>query len=452
VRYHDCDSGERGEIVSDERGTYCDECGVEFELRPQFEIEDAETFASVDEPGADPLVVSEGGCVIPVGGFVLVYGDAGTGKTTLCLDWAVHFVTASDWLGLLEPARPLTVLLVENEGPRPEFRRKLRRRIDAWNELEGPLGRALGGRLRVLREPWGSLTLRSPAHREELAGKLVDVDLVIGGPLSALGTEGGGTLDEIREFESFMQTTRELANHPVGFVLVHHENRAGQVSGAWERAPDALVHVQAEGHGRVRLHWQKVKWCSSLHKTTTQLAWADGDTFTVAEREEITEDTMAEGLLEAVRLLPGGSWTKLRELRHDDGKKVIRGKGEDAAGVRDRLILEGVLLNTAAVEGQFNLWAADDPAAPRSDAGTGWERASSPSPAREPVDVPVPRSALIGNGVRERTGLPGSDSALMAPLAQLTGRCPVCDVDKSVRVVAGVSYFGCGHLMVEATS
>ena len=419
MNFHNCDSGERGEIVTDERGTYCHECGFEFELRPEFEIEDAETFAAIDEPGADPLVVSDGECVLPAGGFGLVYGDAGTGKTTLCLDWAIHFVTASTWLDMLEPTRPLTVLLVENEGPRPEFRRKLRRRIDAWNELESPLGRPLEGRLQVLREPWGALTLRNPSHREELAGKLAGVDLVIGGPLSALGTAGGGTLDDVREFESFMQATRELADHPVAFLLVHHENRAGQVSGAWERAPDTLVHTQAEGHGRVRVHWQKVKWSSALHKTTTQLAWAEGDTFIVAEREEVTEDTMAAGLLEAVRLLPGGSWTKLRELRHDDSKKVVRGKGEDAAAVRDRLIHEGALVNTAAVEGQFNLWAADDPAAPRSDVRTGLERASSTSPVRGADAVPVPPFPPIGERGTERNGLPGLDEDEIERLADV---------------------------------
>ena len=449
MRFHDCDSGERGEIVTDERGTYCEECGFEFELRPQFEIEDAETFAAIVEPNAEPLVISDGECVIPVGGFMLVYGDAGTGKTTLCLDWAIHFVTATGWLGMLEPTRPLTVLLVENEGPRPEFRRKLRRRIDAWNEIEGPLGRSLDGRLRVLREPWGSLTLRSPAHREEFAGSLAGVDLVIGGPLSALGTEGGGTLDEVREFESFMQATRELAGHPVAFLLVHHENRAGQVSGAWERVPDTLAHTQAEGHGRMRIHWQKVKWGSSLHKTTTQLAWADGDTFTVTEREEITEDSMAAGLLEAVRLMPGGSWSKIRNLK-EDGAKVVRGNATEAAGVRDRLIREGVLVNTAVVEGQFNLWASNDPATPRSGVGTALERASSTTPVREPVDVPVLPFPPYRERGTERNGLPGSDSTLTAPDLQLTARCPVCEADKAVRVVAGVHYLSCGHLMVEA--
>ena len=169
--------------------------------------------------------------------------------------------------------------------------------------------------------------LRDPTHRAEFATLLADVDLVIAGPLSSLGTEGGGTLDEIHEFEGLMRLVRELASRPIAFALIHHPNRAGQVSGAWERAPDTLVHVLADGHGRTRVYWQKVRWCSSLHKTTTYLAWADGDTFTVAEREEITSDTMAAGILEAATFLPGGSWTP-------------RGSGElGATGCDERPVL-----------------------------------------------------------------------------------------------------------------
>ena len=271
--------------------------------------------------------------MLPVGGFALVYGDGGAGKTTLCIDWAVHFATGSDWLGMLEPARPLRILVVENEGPRPEFRRKLRRRIGAWSELEGRVGTSLDGRLRVLSEPWGVLTFRNEGHREAFAELLADVDLVVAGPLSGLGTEGGGTLDEVREFTDLMRSVRELASKPIAFLIVHHENKAGSISGAWEGSTDTTVHVQALGHGKTRVYWQKVRWCSALHATTTQLVWAAGDSFSVEEREEITEDSMAAGLLEAARLLPGGSWSKIRDLKRD-GRNVVRGNATEAAGGR----------------------------------------------------------------------------------------------------------------------
>jgi hypothetical protein len=369
---------------------------------PAFEITDAEAFAAIDEPGADPLVVSEGGCVLPVDGFALVYGDGGAGKTTLCLDWAVHWATGSEWLGVLEPARALRVLVVENEGPRPEFRRKLRRRLDAWNEQGG----RLGGRLQVLFEPWAKLNLRDEAHRRLFAEELDGVDIVLAGPLSALGTEGGGTLDQVREFEGFMQSVRDLAARPISFVLVHHENRAGQVSGAWERAPDLFVHVMAEGHGRTRVFWEKVRWCSPLHKTTTHLLWADGDSFTVEEREEITEDTMHEEMLAAVRELSGGSWSRIRpKVRGNDGEK---------AAVRDRLIQDGTLVNTATREGQFRLWVADDPACPRAELSTALARQPETSRATVP--------AVGRHGAQHGTGHRGPHPALDDEIRQAAER------------------------------
>ena len=417
MRYHDCESGERGEILTDERGTYCEECGFEFELRPTFQIEDVEAFAALDEPGAEPLVSSEGGAVIPVDGFALVYGDGGAGKTTLCIDWAVHFAGGSAWLGMLEPARPLRVLVVENEGPRPEFRRKLRRRLDAWSELEGELGASLDGRLRVLSEPWGILTFRNESHREAFADLLADVDLVVAGPLSGLGTEGGGTLDEVREFTQFMRSVRELASSPIAFLLVHHENKAGSVSGAWEGATDTTAHVQALGHGRTRVYWQKVRWCSSLHATSSQLVWADGDTFAIEEGEEITAESMADGILEAARLLPGGSWTKIRELKQD-GQNVVRGNATDAASVRDRLLGEGLLVNTATREGRFSLWVADDPALSRSELRTDVERVRSTTPERDTESIRSTVLPLRGTVDRtERIGRPGSDPMGTPPLA-----------------------------------
>ncbi len=44
-----------------------------------FQVEDAETFAAVDEPGADPLVTVEDECAFPVGGLWIDYGDGGAG-------------------------------------------------------------------------------------------------------------------------------------------------------------------------------------------------------------------------------------------------------------------------------------------------------------------------------------------------------------------------------------
>jgi hypothetical protein len=84
-------------------------------------------FIGVDEPGAEALLGDEDGALIPAGGDVMVYGDGGAGKTTLAVDLAFHWAAGDDWLGIPVP-RPVSVLLIENEGPRALLRKKLRRK------------------------------------------------------------------------------------------------------------------------------------------------------------------------------------------------------------------------------------------------------------------------------------------------------------------------------------
>ena len=92
-----------------------------------------EEFVAVDEPGAEPLAASsDGGSVIPAGGLVVFYGGGGAGKTTALVDAMMHLAAGIPWLGLVKPTRPLTVVWIENEGPRPEFRKKLGAKLAAW--------------------------------------------------------------------------------------------------------------------------------------------------------------------------------------------------------------------------------------------------------------------------------------------------------------------------------
>jgi 5S rRNA maturation endonuclease (ribonuclease M5) len=367
-----------------------------------FRVVDVEVFAAVDEPGAAALVVTgEDECILPVGGLWLDFGDGGAGKTTLAIDQLVHWAAGVSWHGMLTPARPLRILLVEVEGPRPEFRRKLRRRLASW---DGP---PIEGRLQVLEEPWGSVTLRDEHHVRALAELIVEheYDLVVIGPLRKIGMRGGGTLDEIEEFIALVESVPRLAERLVAFRIIHHENRAGQVSGAWEGVPDTLVHVQPQGNGSLRVFWQKVKWASGLHRTTTQLTWADGEAFAVVDAVEGTEEEKAESLLEAARLHPGASWTTIRK------SEAVKGNDTDKARLRDQLIAEGRLVNAPRRKGGYNLWAADDPAF-RADAGTeaGTEaRAGTPSGAFVTFRASVP--APKGHGSWHGTNEPGSRMA-----------------------------------------
>jgi hypothetical protein len=113
----------------------------------------AAEFAAVTGPASEPLVAdAEAGAVIPSGGLVLVYGDGGAGKTTLVLDLVVHLATGARWLELISPMCPLRIGLIENEGPRPLFRDKVKRKLERWPEA--------GERIHVLEEPWQAVTRR----------------------------------------------------------------------------------------------------------------------------------------------------------------------------------------------------------------------------------------------------------------------------------------------------
>lgn len=342
-------------------------------------------FVDVHEDGAAALVGADGeSALIPEGGDVMFYGDGGAGKTTLAIDLACHLAAGDPWLGI-PIARPATVLLIENEGPRPHFRTKLRRKRAAWT------GSTLGDRLLVLEAPWSTLTLNNATHREALAAKARElaVDVVIVGPVTRSGMNEAGTLQEVRDFTLHIADVRTRAGRPIAFVLVHHENKGGQVSGAWEGAGDTLFHVQGQGHGRTRLYIQKARWSSSHHGTSMQLTWTDGEGFTVTDTPERDDDTIADEILEAAGAHGGESWAIIA--------KGIPGKAERLREIRDRLLAGGRLVNSGS-DARTKLWHADDPALqvaldgsdPRRD-GSGTAQRSAPGEAdHEPKPSPVP--------------------------------------------------------------
>ena len=225
-------------------------------------------------------------------------------------------------------------------------------------------------------------------------------------PVQTLGVEGGGTPAEVREFARLIEETRALLDRPLCAILVHHTNKSGDVAGAWGPVPDTTLHVSAQGNGKTRAFWQKARWASAVHGTSWHLLWRDGEGFELEDRPDVTEESITAELLAAVREHGGDSWTKIREH--------VRGNATEAAKVRDRLLAAGELVNTAAREGQFKLWVADDPAVDRSGLGTGLERLSFPPPvgSAEPDRSTVP--TVSRNGERERNGATGADARLPA--------------------------------------
>jgi AAA domain len=261
-----------------------------------------EEFVSIIETGADPLVGEGEEALIPVGGNAMMYGDGGAGKTTLGNDLAFSLTTGEDWIGF-PVSGPVNVLLIEAEGPRPMFRRKLGRKHSAWS------GPSPAGRLRVLEHPWTGFTFADPKWRGRLA-EIVErdkIDVIIAGPLSAIGMDSAGTIQEVRDFMGLVQQVRDSCGRPLTVILIHHDNKGGAVSGAWEGAGDTLLHVQGGGNGHTTVYVQKARWSSRYHGTTHKLMWTDGEGFEVeGERDLLGE---IEGLL------ADGVWRTIDEMR-----------------------------------------------------------------------------------------------------------------------------------------
>lgn len=247
-------------------------------------FESLEEFVAEGEEAAEPLLGTSEDCALPTGGMLLMYGDGGAGKTTLSMDAVVHLASGSPWLGL-PVIRPLRFLVIENEGPRAQFRAMLKRKLDSWQ------GADLAGNVCMQVEPWARFTLSEIRNRKALAEKVdaFGADVVMMGPLASIGAKGGGTPDDINEFGELVASLRGLCQRPFALWIIHHENKSGKVSGAWERVPDTLLHVQAQGNGRTRLHWQKVRWSSELHDVSWNLTWDGAGGFQREERAQVRD-------------------------------------------------------------------------------------------------------------------------------------------------------------------
>jgi hypothetical protein len=258
-------------------------------------------FVGVEEDGANPLLGEPDAILIPEDGDVMFYGDGGAGKTTLAIDLGFHLAAGGEWLGIRVP-RPVKTLLIENEGPRPLLRKKLKRKLAAWN------GGELGGRVDVFERPWREFTFASERWREKLALTVAnrDIDVLIAGPLTSIGMDDAGTLQEVRAFMQLVADVRARSQRRLTVVLVHHENKGGKVSGAWEGSGDTLLHVQAAGNGHTIVHVQKARWDSTSHGTTLRLAWTAGEGFEL----EGDRDLLAE--IDA--LLTDRGWRTVREI------------------------------------------------------------------------------------------------------------------------------------------
>ena len=291
----------------------------------------AEEFGAVEEPGAEPVLGEPGEAVFPEGGDVMIYGDGGASKTTLGIDGGYHLAAGDDWLGIPVP-KPVNVLVIEAEGPRPLFRAKIRAKNEGWK------GSDRGGRVKVMETPWASFRFPDAEEIADLAGDL-EIDVLIVGPLTRVGMEELGTLQQVRDFMAEVTNFRERSGRRLLVILIHHENKGGAVSGAWEGAGDTLLHATVHSHGKTNLHFQKVRWSSKWHKETLELDWTEGEGFQVTEEPD--RDLQAE-IVAWLLANPYSTYREIaakKEIKRPDVtiERVVPGIGANWTEVRDEL-------------------------------------------------------------------------------------------------------------------
>jgi hypothetical protein len=379
---------------------------------PGVRIVSLDVFADTAEEGDEALLGDADNAVIPEGGDVMFYGDGGAGKTTLAVDLACHLAAADTWLGIPVP-HARRVLIIENEGPRPKFRGKLKRKRDGWQ------GSPIEDRISVLEDPWGSFTFADERWRDFLAEHVRElaVDVVIVGPVAAAGMEAAGTLQEVRAFLTLVAEVRRHSGRPLVVILVHHESKLGKVSGAWEGAGDTLIHVSPQGHGRTRVHFQKTRWASDYHATTLNLLWAESDGFEVEEKDELDDEMVAEQIVEFIRENPGTGWGKVEKATPGVNR-------QRRMAVRDGLLLGRRIVNVHRKKGEpqqalghvvegsaARLYPADDPTIAQllPERGAVGEQSAPAWGAEGPLQL-LPAPALIGErGVGEQFAPPADE-------------------------------------------
>jgi hypothetical protein len=233
----------------------------------------AANFVRLDFPvpevylGTDEHVVLFRGCL------AMIYGDEGAGKTTALIDLVAHTAAGLPWLEL-PLRRALIWLLIENESAPGMFQRLLLEKRERWeadaawfDNVHVHGGEGL----------WGIFDFRQETHRQALWSYCREskVDLVAVSPTFGVGGPGSGKPDETQAFIDQMLRPAGLWQD-TGFVLLHHENKSGVVSGDWGRQPDTLIQFEREGdRPATRINWHKLRYSSELgeRKRKQLLEW-----------------------------------------------------------------------------------------------------------------------------------------------------------------------------------
>jgi AAA domain len=279
-------------------------------------------FVSTEEEGTEPLVGhGKDANLIPANGIAVFYGRGGAGKTTRIVDLGFSLATGTDWIGFPVP-RAVKVLIIE-EGPRPLFRHKLGRKLSSWT---GPTAN-LDEQLYIYERPWGKFKFTDEGLREDLAELVNDkqIDVIIVGPIKKIGFRGGGTPDDVETFMQSVDEFRDMCERDVCVIFLHHTNKSGAVSGAWDGEGDTLIRAQRKDRSTT-LTVEKARHGERYSGMKITLAWADAES-----EAEVADASAPQQLASAVDALA----ERVLELLREHGE-MKREEITKTLGLKDR--------------------------------------------------------------------------------------------------------------------
>lgn len=232
----------------------------------------------------EPLLGTQDDNILPAHGLGLVIGKGGKGKTTFVVDLCLHLASGVDYLGL-KVERPLNILLIENEGPREPFRRKLERKLESWpHEIKGLIA--------IHTENWGLARLDLPGFVDRLNAYCTghEIHLVVGDPLDSLGMDGEGSPSETRAMVDRFKAGGLFTER--AWLLPHHsrkesvEDAVDEAAGAWGGRPDAMLTLEKKSENQARLSFAKVRWQERERRPYILDFDPETDSFTFVKEEQ----------------------------------------------------------------------------------------------------------------------------------------------------------------------
>jgi hypothetical protein len=247
--------------------------------------------------------------MIPAGGFVMLVGSSGAGKTFLVVDISLCLATGTPWHGRSVARGP--VVYVAGEGLRG-----LAGRVTAWKEAHG-----LGGRAGLYTLPQAT-ALTQPEEVDRLLFAIQalptrPVAVVIDTLSRNMGEGDENSARDVARLTAGVDRIRHATGAAV--ILVHHTGLKGERergSSALRANADTTMFLHGSRSGLIRLDCRKQKDGEPFASMALQLTRrGDSCVLLPASPNTVTEAAMPHAELRALRTLAAAMPTGLTYSR-----------------------------------------------------------------------------------------------------------------------------------------